>query len=217
MNATDHTFGGRIGADDVWCEVRKPAMDVGRALFLDRDGVIIEDRNYLADPSGVALVAGIIDIMTAASARGVPTVVVTNQSGIGRGYFGWREFAAVQERMLDLLGEAGVEPAMVLACPHHREAIDPYRHPRHPMRKPEPGMLLRAAETLGIDRAASRMIGDRMDDMRAAAAAGVGGGVLIQTAPGDGKATADPAMPIERVASLDRAVPLIYQWLASTT
>lgn len=213
MKAADHPF---VGADGVWCEVRQPFVKSGRALYLDRDGVIIEDRNYLADPAGVALVPGIIDIMSAAKARGVPTIIVTNQSGIGRGYFGWPEFAAVQRRTLDLLGEAGVEPTMVLACPHHREAGEPYQHPRHPMRKPEPGMLLRAAEKLGVDRAASRMIGDRMDDMRAAAAAGLGGGVLIETGPRDGKPTDEPTMSIDRVASLDRAVPLIYQWLAST-
>ncbi|MFD0937171.1 D-glycero-alpha-D-manno-heptose-1,7-bisphosphate 7-phosphatase, partial [Methylobacterium trifolii] len=168
-----------VGPDQIWYEVRHRPAPGTRALFLDRDGVIIRDRHYLRDPDGVELLDGIVAIMRAAQRSGVPCIVVTNQSGIGRGLFGWPEFYAVQERMLEDLARAGVTPAALLACTHHPEAKAAYRLADPPMRKPNPGMILRAAESLGLSAAESLMIGDKGDDMAAAAAAGLSGGILV--------------------------------------
>ena len=120
------------------------------------------------------LVAGIIDIMGRANACGIAVIVVTNQGGIGRGLFRWEDFAAAQEEIARRLNRAGVHWDGVLASP--------FGPGDSPMRKPRPGMLLAAAATLGIDRAASWIIGDRETDIEAGHAAGLAGGILV----GDG-------------------------------
>jgi D-glycero-D-manno-heptose 1,7-bisphosphate phosphatase len=111
-------------------------------------------------------------------------VVVTNQSGIGRGLYGWAEFAATQERILAELRAAGARPDLVLACPYHPEGKPPYRHPDHSDRKPRPGMLLRAAEKLALDLGRSWIVGDRAVDMEAGRAAGLAGGLHVLTGHG---------------------------------
>ncbi len=146
----------------------------GPALFLDRDGVIVEETGYLHEPDKVRLVAGITDIMGRANARGVAVIVVTNQGGIGRGLFRWEDFAAVQVEIARRLSRAGVHWDGVLASP--------FGPGDSLMRKPRPGMLLAAATALGIDRAASWIIGDRETDIEAGHAAGLAGGFMV----GDG-------------------------------
>ena len=159
--------------DGTWREFSRRRCP-GPALFLDRDGVIVEETGYLHEPEKVRLVAGITDIMGRANACGIPIIVVTNQGGIGRGLFRWEDFAAVQEEITRRLNRAGVHWDGVLASP--------FGPGNSPMRKPRPGMLLAAAATLGIDRAASRIIGDRETDIEAGRAAGLAGGILV----GDG-------------------------------
>jgi len=181
-----------------WCEIRRPSA--GRrprpALFLDRDGVIVEDVGYIARPGDVALIAGAGPAIAEANRRGWPVVIVTNQSGIGRRYLSWRDFAAVQTRIMEELAAFGAEIDMVLACGFHPEAADPaFQHPAHPWRKPQPGMILAAAERLAVDLGRSWIVGDHATDLGAGRRAGLAGGVHVLSGQG---ATERPKALAER-------------------
>jgi D-glycero-D-manno-heptose 1,7-bisphosphate phosphatase len=145
------------------------------ALFLDRDGVVNEDVGYLHRPEDVTIRPGIAATIADARRQGMDVVIVTNQSGVGRGYYGWADFERVQdtvERQLrDECSDAFV--SMVCACPFHRDAKPPYDVDGHPWRKPNPGMILFAASILDIDLSRSIMIGNERSDELAAQAAGV--------------------------------------------
>lgn len=177
--------------DGIWAEVlRAPEGGSAKpraALFLDRDGVVIEDPGYLHRPDEVRLIPGAAAAIRHANRRGIPVVLVSNQSGIGRGLYGWPEFAATQARLLALLGAEGAGLDMVLACPFHPDGQAPYRHPDHPCRKPRPGMLLLAAERLALDLARSWLVGDRALDIEAARAAGLAGALHVLTGQGVGE------------------------------
>jgi len=166
-----------LDADDIWCQVFAERLGDGSrpALFLDRDGVIVEEVLYLHRVKEVALLPGAAEAIAAANQRGWLVVVVTNQAGIAHGYYGWKEFEAVQEAILFELGRLGARIDAVLACPHH---------PAHPARKPQPGMLLRAAEALSIDLPRSWIVGDKASDLLAGRAAGLKGGILVMTGHG---------------------------------
>jgi len=187
-----------VGEDGIWCQVspRSPgvAPEPRRALFLDRDGVLVEDPGYLHRPEELRLMPGAGELIAAANRRGCAVVLVTNQSGIGRGYYGWPDFAATQERLEQALAAQGGFLDMVLACAFHPEAMPPYRHPDHPCRKPRPGMLLRAAARLGLDRSGSWIVGDRAADLAAGRAAGLAGGILVASRPGRAERDASTAM-----------------------
>ncbi|WP_374649800.1 HAD-IIIA family hydrolase [Dongia sp.] len=141
-------------------------------MFLDRDGVIIEDRSFVSRPDEVRLCANVEDMFDLAVRRGTAIVLVTNQSGIGRGYYGWEAFEAVQARMLALLGERLRSAAPLIhatvACPHHpAEGMDGFRIDPMGFRKPLPGMIDFALDRLALDRRRSIMIGDRDIDVAA--------------------------------------------------
>ena len=171
----------RVGDDGLWHEVlvESGALHGCPALFLDRDGGVVEEFNYLHRREDVRLIAGIAGLMTRVHAVGGAIVIVTNQSGIGRGLYGWSDLAAVQDEISSKLLVEGAAFDAVFACPFHAEAAAPYQHPNHPARKPNPGMLLIAGELLGIDLARSWIIGDRARDIRAAREAGLAGGMLL--------------------------------------
>ncbi len=155
--------------DGTWREVVAPGG--GPGLFLDRDGVIVEDTGFLARAGDVRLLDGGAELVVRANRRGVPVVVVTNQSGIGRGFFGWEDFAAVQHEITRRLERAGGRWNAVYASP--------FPPGDHAMRKPRPGLLRAAAETLGIELAASWIVGDRATDIEAGFNAGLAGGILV--------------------------------------
>ena len=111
-------------------------------------------------------------------------MIVTNQAGVGRGMYGWPEFSAVQEVMLDMLADAGAFVNAVFACPHHADGHAPYDVPDHLARKPNPGMLQAAADMMPLDLSASWIIGDRASDVAAAKRAGCAGGVHVATGHG---------------------------------
>lgn len=142
------------------------------AVFLDRDGTINMEVDHLCRVEEVALLPGAADAIGRLNARGIPVVVVTNQSGIGRGKFSWEEFEAVMGRIASLLAEEQARWDAVYAAPHHAQGQGEYRHADHPDRKPNPGMLLRAAQELEIDLTRSWMIGDKEIDLQAGRNAG---------------------------------------------
>lgn len=149
------------------------------ALFLDRDGTINEDTGYPSDPTEIRLLPDILPIIRAANSGELPVVIVTNQSGIARGYFDWQAFAAVNARVIELLREQGCAVDLVVACAYHDTGVAPYAVPDHPMRKPNPGMLQLAAERLGIDLHRSVIVGDKTGDMQAGQGAGLAAGWLV--------------------------------------
>ncbi|MFL6797443.1 MAG: D-glycero-alpha-D-manno-heptose-1,7-bisphosphate 7-phosphatase [Xanthobacteraceae bacterium] len=159
------------------------------ALILDRDGVINVDHGYVHRADQFELVAGILELTRFwAHELAAPIVVVSNQSGIGRGYFDERAYADLTHFMHERFAADGVSIARVYHCPYHPEhGIGRYRA-EHPWRKPNPGMILEAAKDLDLDLANSVMIGDQESDMAAAAAAGVGLRILLRDA-GDRPAT----------------------------
>jgi D-glycero-D-manno-heptose 1,7-bisphosphate phosphatase len=182
----------------LWAEPLAAARPVPvPALFVDRDGVLVEESGYLARPEDVALIDGAADILGACNGAGVPVVVVTNQSGIGRGYYDWTDFAAVQARMLALLAEAGARVDAVYACAYHADGKGDYAVADHPWRKPGDGMLRAAAVALGLDLRRSWIIGDHATDMAAGRAGGLAGGVHVLTGHGQAERAAALAVASE--------------------
>lgn len=143
------------------------------ALFLDRDGTVIADAHYLADPSGVRLIAGAADGVRWANAQQVPVFLVTNQSGIARGLITPAQYQATRARTEALLAEAGAEIVQTYHCPHWPEVSGPCS-----CRKPGLGMYQQAAAEHGLDLARAAYIGDRWRDVQPAIATG-GVGVLV--------------------------------------
>jgi D-glycero-D-manno-heptose 1,7-bisphosphate phosphatase len=149
-----------------------------RALFLDRDGVINIDHGYVHRPEQCQFVDGIFDMARAFAARGYLLVIATNQAGIGRGLYSEDDFLTFMAWMKEQFRKESADIAAVYHCPDHPTAgIGVYRR-ENPWRKPGPGMLLQAAKDLDLDMAASWCVGDKLSDMEAARAAGVGMRVL---------------------------------------
>lgn len=144
------------------------------ALFLDRDGVINVDTGYVHHQSEFVFIPGIFDLVRAAHKAGLLVIVITNQAGIGRGYYSEGQFHDLMQWVRECFREQGGDIDAVYFCPDHPvHGIGRYRRDT-PMRKPGPGMLLRAAQEYGIDLSRSVMVGDSEKDMLAALAAGVG-------------------------------------------
>lgn len=177
--------GAEIDDQGIWNQLLAGAAAPARpALFLDRDGTVVEETNYLCRAEDTHLIPGAAAVIAGANRLGVPVVLVTNQSGIGRGYYGWDAFAEVQARMIEDLAAAGARLDAVFACPHHAQGEAPYDHPDHPARKPNPGMLLHAAAGLGLDLAASWIVGDHASDVGAGVNGGLAGAVHVLTGHG---------------------------------
>ena len=170
------------------------------AVFLDRDGTLIADRNYLRDPAGVELIPGAGPSVARLNAAGIPAILVTNQSGIGRGYFTLADYERVAARLDELLAAEGARLDAVYLCPHPPSTETPCA-----CRKP--GLLLfeRAILEHGIDGAASFFIGDRWRDVAPARAFG-GRGILIPTARTPDSERELAAHDAESAASIDEAV-----------
>lgn len=180
----------------------------GRALFLDRDGVINVDYGYVHRPENFEFVEGIFSLCRAAQALDYSIVVVTNQAGIGRGFYSEIQFFALMEWVEDQFIQRGVRLSAVYHCPHHPiHGIGPYKRESED-RKPRPGMLLRAASDLDLDMGNSVMIGDRPTDIEAAALAGVGLKLRLQSYD-ISRDVHSPVQPDAVLAKLIEAIPLI--------
>lgn len=178
-----------------------------RALFLDRDGVINEDRGYVHRREDFVFLDGVFDACRHAAGLGYRLVVVTNQSGIGRGYYSEEDFRQLNEWMLARFGQHAVTIAGVYYdSTHPRHGLGDYRRVSGG-RKPAPGMILRARDELDLDLPHSVLVGDRESDITAARAAGVGTAILVCAGPKRGLNTSADQV----VGSLADAVA----WLAS--
>jgi D-glycero-D-manno-heptose 1,7-bisphosphate phosphatase len=161
----------RAGADE------RAREDAGRqatrpAVFLDRDGTLVEEVPYLHEPARVTLLPG-AEALAGVAAAGYALVVVTNQGGVARGLYDEAAVGAVHRRLAELLAGVGVRLDAVLHCPHHPEGTVPGYARTCRCRKPAPGMLEAAAGRLGLDLAASYLVGNHPTDVGAAVAAGV--------------------------------------------
>ncbi|MCU0454048.1 MAG: D-glycero-beta-D-manno-heptose 1,7-bisphosphate 7-phosphatase [Bacteroidetes bacterium] len=141
-------------------------------LFLDRDGTINTEVDFLRTADEVRLIPGAARAIREANHAGFPVVVMTNQSGIARGYLTEDDLARVHVRLRELLAVEGAHVDAIEYCPHHPTAGRPPYHVECDCRKPGTGMLRRAAERLGIDLVASYVVGDRCVDMEAGRRAG---------------------------------------------
>jgi D-glycero-D-manno-heptose 1,7-bisphosphate phosphatase len=166
----------------LWCDTGDADPTARAALFLDRDGVIMADTGYPGRAEDVRLLDGAAAAIARCNALGIPVVVVTNQSGIARGYYDWSGFHAVQSALAAALAAAGARLDGVLACAYHADGKEPLRVTAHPWRKPKPGMILAAAERMNLDLSRSWIVGDRAEDLATGAAAGLAGGTLLAAA-----------------------------------
>jgi D-glycero-D-manno-heptose 1,7-bisphosphate phosphatase len=155
-----------------------PEPSLRKAVFLDRDGTLIEERDYLSDPEDVCLVSGAAEALTLLQDAGFALVVVTNQSGIARGYYSLDDYAAVARRLDELLARHGITLDASLFCPHHPQFTGECH-----CRKPSTGMHREASERLGLDPSISFFIGDKIRDLLPALELG-GEGILVRTGYG---------------------------------
>ncbi|HEX5669991.1 MAG TPA: D-glycero-beta-D-manno-heptose 1,7-bisphosphate 7-phosphatase [Sulfuricurvum sp.] len=154
-----------------------------KALFLDRDGVVNIEKNYLYKIDDFELMDGILDVCRQYEANGYLIIIVTNQSGISRGYYTEEDFKRLSQWMVEHFKENGITITYIYHCPHH-ESIDG----ECDCRKPEPGMFLEAQRKFDIDMANSVMIGDNERDIEAAIRAGVSTNILLSKEASDSHA-----------------------------
>jgi D-glycero-D-manno-heptose 1,7-bisphosphate phosphatase len=157
-----------------------PAGPLRPGLFLDRDGVLAMERNYLRRPQDVVLTPEVATLVLRANVRGVPVAVVTNQSGIDRGILGWEDFCAVEAEIAGQLAKMGAAVDLTAACPFHPDFTPGYGADHDFWRKPGPGLLKFAGGMLGIDLGRSCLIGDKAGDIQAAKAAGLAYAVFLR-------------------------------------
>jgi D-glycero-D-manno-heptose 1,7-bisphosphate phosphatase len=166
-------------------------MGKHKAVFLDRDGTINEEVQYLSSVADFRFIAGVPEALCRLKEAGFLLVVVTNQSGIGRGYYDEADLASIHAHMHAELAVYGASIDACYFCPHHPEhALGDYRRDCA-CRKPLPGMLEQAADDLDIDLAASFMIGDKLADVEAGINAGCTA-MLVHTGYGSGVASKLP-------------------------
>lgn len=181
--------------------------DPRAALFLDRDGTINVDTIHVSKPDNVRLIPGAAAAIARINAAGIPIIVVSNQSGIGRGLFSVDEYESVRVRIDELLAAAGAQVLTTYYCPHNPEAP-----PACDCRKPGPAMYLEAATAHNLDLARSWYVGDRLRDIQPAKLFG-GHGILVprDTTPGGDVVAARDGFAIS--TNLDSAVNRILSSL----
>jgi len=156
------------------------------AVFIDRDGTLTEEVGYVNHPRRLRLLPRSAEAIRRLNAAGVPAVVVTNQSGVARGYFSPNILESVNATLIELLKDAGASLDGVYVCPHHPTEGEPPFRADCDCRKPRPGLLRRAAADLDLDLGASVMVGDKASDVETAPAVGARS-VLVLTGYGLGE------------------------------
>jgi D-glycero-D-manno-heptose 1,7-bisphosphate phosphatase len=182
------------------------------AVFLDRDGTVIEEVDYLDSADGVRLIGGAAEAISRLNVLRVPVVIVTNQAGVARGYFPESRVAEVHARLDELLAARSAHVDRYYVCPHHpREGTTPYRR-ECDCRKPKPGMLLRAADELRLDLPSSCLIGDKLSDLEAGANAGCHT-ILVRTGYGARHEREAVARNPRLLAVVDSLYDAVDTWL----
>ena len=181
-----------------------------RAVFLDRDGTLVDELGFLTRAEDLRLLPGAAEGVRAFNEAGWKVVVVTNQSGIARGLLDERTLAAIHARLTAELERAGARLDAILHCPHHPEEGAPPLRRRCECRKPAPGLLQEAARRFSLDLAACWTIGDSLRDLEAGRRAALAGGVLVLTGKGlDERARLAPRGPELVAPDLPSAARLV--------
>lgn len=170
-----------------------------KAVFLDRDGTIVEERGYVTAPEFLNLVPGAAAAIASLKERGWKVFVVTNQGAVAKGLLTEDELTAIHQAMVMMLGAEGALPDGIYYCPHHPDGTEGDYASECGCRKPKPGLLERAASENGLDLSASVMVGDSTRDIGAGKAAGVAATVLVLT--GHGAETAKGEHGADHVAA----------------
>jgi D-glycero-D-manno-heptose 1,7-bisphosphate phosphatase len=142
-------------------------MNKRPAIFLDRDGVIIEEVNYLSHPDQVKLIPGSAKAIQTLNTLGIPVIIVSNQAGVAKGYFPITQIPLVHARLNHLLAQENAHADAIYYCPHHPEGSVPEYAITCKCRKPSPGMLLEAEKNHQLDLSDSWIIGDKASDVEA--------------------------------------------------
>lgn len=153
---------------------------MNKAIFLDRDGTLNVDHGYVHEIDQFQFIDGSIEALQQLKAMGYLLVLVTNQSGIARGYFSEAQFLQLTEWMDWSLADRGVDLDGIYYCPHHIEGKGEYKQ-ECDCRKPKSGMLLQAIKDLSIDPQQSFMVGDKVEDMLAGKGANIRMNILVRT------------------------------------
>lgn len=173
------------------------------AVFVDRDGTLIREKNYLDDPAKLKLIAGSVQALKALKKAGYKVVVITNQSGVGRGYFTLATLKRIHARLNTVLKAAGAPVDGLFVCIHSPEK-------NCPCRKPKPLLVTRAAKALKLDLSRSYLVGDSTADIGCAENAGVTG-ILVRTGKGGRDKKCPKARPVRRCRNLAAAARWILR------
>lgn len=186
------------------------------AVFLDRDGVINEEVNYLGKPDELFLLPGAASAIRKLNQKGIKVIAVTNQSGVARGYFREEAVSEVHKQLAHLLAKEGAYLDAIYYCPHHPEApLDRYRK-NCSCRKPRPGMLETAAHDFGLDLSNCYLVGDKMLDIEAGALVNCRT-ILVLTGYGEAELRKEKTLHPDAVAKdLSQAVEMILAPLSSS-
>ena len=175
-----------------------------RAVFLDRDGTIIEDVGYLDDCSRIKFLPGAVEFIRLLNKSGYKVIVVTNQAGVAKGYFSEEKLQEINARLLAIISGLGAHINKIYYCPHHIEGtVEEYKK-ECSWRKPNPGMIKEAAREYDLDMANSFMIGDKISDIEAGYRAGCR--TILLTGQGRADAAWDVTKADHVAASLYDAV-----------
>lgn len=178
----------------LWCEIAAGDFSRRPALFLDRDGVLVEDTRYLGRAEDMRMLPGAAEAVARCNRAEIPVVLVTNQSGIARRYYDWQGFHDVQAALSNALAKSGARLDAAFACAHHADGKAPFDITDHPWRKPNPGMILAAGARMNLDLSRSWIVGDRAGDLAAGRGAGLAGGILLSASAGDPERAAANAL-----------------------
>lgn len=182
------------------------ALRTSPALFLDRDGVINVDTHYVHREENFIFQDGIFELVKQANAKKYEVIIVTNQSGIGRGFFSQKQFISLTSWMVNVFADHGARITKVYHCPYHPKAKIIKFQKDHPWRKPKPGMVRAAAKDLNIDLKQSLMIGDRWSDVQCASAAGVAHIALVGTRHTQERAPSENLPAVTKLRTIKQGV-----------
>jgi D-glycero-D-manno-heptose 1,7-bisphosphate phosphatase len=184
---------------------------MNKACFLDRDGVLIEEKHYISSPDEIEIIPGVEKALEYLRSKGYLAIVVSNQSGVARGLFSEDSVKKINEKLVGLL--KGAEITANYYCPHHRDGELPEYSIDCDCRKPQPGMLLKAAKDYRIDLSRSFIVGDKLSDIYAGQSAGCKIGILVKTGHGEEQVknmSPDERESIPVSSDLEAAVKLFF-------
>ena len=175
----------QINKQNIWVEkLSKKNFKNSPCLFLDRDGVLINWKNYSMKSKDAKLINGCEKIIKVCNKKEIPVILITNQGGIGLGIHTWNDFVRIQKKIFNQLSKKGAKLDGVIACPHHPLAKGKYKHKNHSCRKPNGGMFIVAKKLFKMNLKKSWMVGDKINDLIAANSKELKKGFLVLTGYG---------------------------------